>query len=359
MADPTPVYDTTHPVLVTGATGYVAGWLVRRLLEEGFTVHAAVRDPSNQVKIAHLEKMASALPGSIAFFKADLLDEGSYDAAMAGCSVVFHTASPFTSNFTDPQRDLVDPAVNGTRNVLGSASRTPSVSRVVVTSSCAAIYGDTVDVANASGGVLTESDWNTTSRLDHQAYSYSKVEAERAAWEMATRQEQWKLVVINPSLVVGPGTADKQTSESFVLARQFGDGTMKLGAPPLEIGMVDVRDVAEAHIRAGFIDGAQGRNIVSEQTYSFFEIGQILRAEFGDKYPFPTRILPKWLVWLVGPLLSKDINREMIAKTMGYAWRADHGKSVRELGMDYRPAGKAVEEMFRQMIDNGVFANRR
>ena len=359
MADPTPVYDTAHPVLVTGATGYVAGWLIKRLLEEGFAVHAAVRDPSNQAKIAHLEKMAAELPGTIAFFKADLLDEGSYDAAMQGCAVVFHTASPFTSKFTDAQRDLVDPAVNGTRNVLGSASRTPGVTRVVLTSSCASIYGDAADVASAHGGVLTESDWNTTSRLDHQAYSFSKVEAERAAWEISVRQEQWKLVVINPSLVVGPGTADKQTSESFALIQQFGDGTLKTGVPPLEIGLVDVRDVAEAHIRAGFIEGAQGRNIVSEQTYSFYEIGQILRQEFGDKYPFPTRILPKWLVWLVGPLMNKDLTREMIAKNMGYSWRADHDKSVRELGMEFHSAGKALTEMFQQMIDNGVFANRK
>ena len=127
------VYPTDHPVMVTGATGFVAGWLVRRLLEEGLTVHAPVREPSNAEKAAHLHRMAAELPGELKLFEADLLDDGSYGPAMEGCAVVFHTASPFTSNFDDPQRDLVDPAVNGTRNVLETANRTPSVQRVVVT----------------------------------------------------------------------------------------------------------------------------------------------------------------------------------------------------------------------------------
>ena len=132
--------NTTAPVMVTGATGYVAGWLVKELLDAGATVHAPVRDPSNPAKIGHLLKLAETAPGTIKFFKADLLDEGSYAEAMTGCEVVFHTASPFTSNITDPQTDLVDPALLGTRNVLTEATKTPSVRRVVVTSSCAHLW---------------------------------------------------------------------------------------------------------------------------------------------------------------------------------------------------------------------------
>lgn len=116
---PTPNYAADRPVLVTGATGFVAGWLVKRLLEEGFTVHAAVRDPSNAPKTGHLTALADGLPGTLELFAADLLEDGSYAEAMAGCAVVFHTASPFTSKFTDAQRDLVDPAVQGTRPPTG------------------------------------------------------------------------------------------------------------------------------------------------------------------------------------------------------------------------------------------------
>ncbi|MDX1292309.1 MAG: NAD-dependent epimerase/dehydratase family protein, partial [Hyphomonas sp.] len=152
---PMPNIDTNTPVLVTGATGYVAGWLIRQLLEAGVTVHAAVRDPDNAEKRAHLDAMAASLPGDIRFFKADLLDDGSFDAATQGVGTVFHTASPFIVQYDDPQKDLVDPAVNGTENVLRSASRVDSVKRVVLTSSCAAIFSNINDVLTAPGGMLT------------------------------------------------------------------------------------------------------------------------------------------------------------------------------------------------------------
>lgn len=358
MSQPTPDYSSTAPVLVTGATGYLAGWIVKRLLEVGKTVHAAVRDPSNKQKIAHLDDMAVNLPGDIKYFKADLLDEGSFDQAMQGCDVVMHTASPFTSQVTDPQTDLVDPAVKGTRNVLGSANRADSVQRVVVTSSCASIYGDAADVAKSPGGVLTESDWNTTSRLDHQAYSFSKVEAEKAAWEMAEAQERWTFVTINPSLIVGPGTAKSQTSESFNLVKQAGDGTFKMGVPKMEIGMVDVRDVAEAHLRAGFIESAAGRHIVSKETRDFLYICQVLRDKFGDKYPFAKGYLPKWLVWLIGPMANKSLTREMVAKNINHPWAADNSKSQNELGLTYHPLEPALAAMFQQLLDNGAVPKR-
>jgi len=164
----------TKPVLVTGATGYVAGWLIKKLLEEGITVHAAVRNPDNKEKLEHLENIVAQSKGTIKYFKSDLLEKGSYYKAMKGCELVFHTASPFIMEVNDPQVDLIDPAVLGTQNVLETANQTPSVKRVVVTSSCAAIYTDAIDSQNVPGGILTEENWNTTSSLEYQPYSYSK-----------------------------------------------------------------------------------------------------------------------------------------------------------------------------------------
>ncbi len=164
-------YDTTSPVMVTGATGYVAGWVVKRLLDTGFTAHATVRDPSNAEKLKYLDALAEQSAGTIQYFKSDLMETGSYAEAMKGCSVVFHTASPFVIRVSDPQKDLVDPAQLGTRNVLEEANRTPTVRRVVVTSSCAAIYGDNADLRKTKQGKFTEDDWNTSSSLDHQPYS--------------------------------------------------------------------------------------------------------------------------------------------------------------------------------------------
>jgi dihydroflavonol-4-reductase len=350
-----PIYDTSKPALVTGATGYIAGWLVKGLLEQGITVHAAVRDPSNKEKLAHLTALVKDNPEQLKFFKADLLNDGAYDEAMAGCGVVFHTASPFTSSFKDAQKELVDPAVSGTRNVLETANRTDSVSRVVVTSSCAAIYGDAIDCQSMPNGTLTEEIWNTTSRLDHQAYSYSKTQAEKAAWDIAKAQDRWKLVVINPAFVMGPGVTLQPNSESVAVMKQLGDGTMKMGVPHFEIGIVDVRDVAEAHMRAGYIADAEGRHITSAKTMTLLEMGQTLEKKFGSKWPFPKSTAPKWLLWLVGPIANKMFTREMISKNVGHAWKADNTKSKEKLGITYRSTETAVIEMFDQMIDAGVF----
>ncbi|MCC7453291.1 MAG: NAD-dependent epimerase/dehydratase family protein, partial [Crocinitomix sp.] len=164
--------DKTKPVMVTGATGYVAGRLVEKLLNEGLTVHAPVRDSSDKSKTKYLDEIAAKSPGKIVYFDADLLKEGSYDEAVKGCELIYHTASPFTLNVKDAQKDLVDPALKGTRNVLNAANKSDSVKRVVLTSSCAAIYGDSVDVLSMPNQQLTEEVWNTTSSLTHQPYSY-------------------------------------------------------------------------------------------------------------------------------------------------------------------------------------------
>ena len=346
--------NTSAPVLITGATGYVAGWIVQRLLAHGLTVHSAVRDPGNTEKLRYLDALAAESPGTIRHFASDLLEPGSYAEAMAECRVVFHTASPFTIAVEDPQRDLVDPAVQGTRNVLEQANATPSVERVVVTSSCAAIYADNADLDDAPGAKFTEDDWNTTASLNHQPYSYSKVLAEREAWRIAADQDRWRLVTINPSLVLGPGINPNATSESFALIKQLGDGTMKTGVPDFGMGAVDVREVADAHLAAAFDPAAEGRYIVSGHDSSFPEFARILRDHYGDAYPIPRREMPKWLVWLAAPMVNRAMTRKIVGRNVGRPFRADHSKSVDELGIEYRPLSESLIEMFDQMVAAGV-----
>lgn len=347
--------DRTKPVLVTGATGYVAGWLVKKLLEEGLTVHAAVRDPKNKTKLAHLDELAANSSGSIKYFKADLLQEGSYAEAMEGCELVYHTASPYTLDVKDPQKELIDPALNGTRNVLQQANNTPSVKRVVVTSSCAAIYSDAIDCEKAPNGVLTEKVWNTTSSLDYNPYSYSKTLAEQEAWKIAENQDKWDLVVVNPAGVFGPALNPKSsTSESTNIMKQMADGTMKAGVPNIGIGVVDVRDLAEAHYQAGFKPEANGRNIIVGHNTSFLEMAQTLNKHFGDKYPVPNKALPKWLLWLVGPLVNKAITRDFVKKNVNIEWKADNSKGKRELGLNYRSLEETMVDDFNALISAGV-----
>lgn len=350
----TTTVDLTQPVLVTGATGYVAGWIVKELLDRGFTVHAAVRDPSNATKLRHLHHLADKSPGTIRFFAADLLQPGSYDNAAAGCGVVFHTASPFTSRVQDPQTQLIAPAVEGTRNVLATVNRMASVQRVVLTSSCAAMYTDAKDCEAAPGGKLTEDVWNTTASLDYQPYSYSKLLAEREAWRLADGQDRWQLVAINPSLVIGPALNTAPTSASFGIVKTLGDGTLRFGAPRVGMGVVDVRDVARAHLAAAERHDADGRYLVSAHDTDLLEMSRALHDTYGADYPLPSRPLPKPLLWLLSPVFT-GLSRRFVSNNVNVPFRADTTKGKRDLGLTYRPLAESMCDMFASMIAAGAF----
>lgn len=345
------------PVLVTGATGYVAGWIVKDLLDQGITVHAAVRDPENQKKLKHLNEMAAKAKGEIKYFKSDLLAPGSYREAMEGCELVFHTASPFFTDVKDPQKELIDPALKGTENVLNTVNEVDSVQRVVLTSSCAAIYTDAKDCQKAPNNTLNESIWNTTASIDNQPYSYSKTLAEKRAWEISKGQNRWKLVVVNPSMVLGPATnPNTATSESFSLLKQLGDGTLKSGVPNMGLGIVDVRDLATAHINAGFKEEANGRHIISGHNSNFLEVAQILHKQYGQKYKVPNKALPKWLLYLIGPLVNKAVTRKFVKNNINVAFKADNSKSKQELGVSYRPLKDTLIDSFEVLIKNNLVA---
>ena len=345
--------DPKAPVLVTGASGYIGSWIVRSLLEAGYTVHATVRNPQKKSGLEHLHKLSDAYPGRLTLFKADLLDPGSFDEAMAGCELVMHTASPFLlTGFTDAQEALVRPALEGTRNVLDSVNRTPTVKRVVLTSSVVAIHGDTRESLDVPGGVFTDEHWNTTSSADHQPYSYSKTVAEQEAWRYQKAQDRWDMVTIHPGLVLGPALTKASDSASLSTMKQFTDGTLLFGAPDLTMGVVDVRDVADAHLRAGFTPEAHGRYIVNAQSLTLLEIGKILRHRFGQLYPFPRTKAPKSLMRVVAPAVG--FTRKFVDLNVGYPLKFDNSRSRTELGLKYHPVEQTVTEHFQQMLDDGV-----
>lgn len=348
--------DKSKPVMITGATGFVAGWIVKKLLEEGITVHAAVRNPNDKEKLKYLNALAEKSGGTIKYFKADLLEKGSYKEAMQGCELVFHTASPFKMVVKDNQKDLVDPALKGTRNVLESVNETESVKRVVLTSSVASVYGDNVDAKKIPDGIFTEEHWNETSTLNHQPYSYSKVVAEREAWKINKLQDRWDLVTILPSFVLGPGINPRVTSESFSIVKQLGNGLTAAGVPCLHLGGIDIRDLADAQIKAGFTPEAKGRYIISAEHITLLKLGKMLRAKFGSKYPFPRTEFPKFLVWLFAPFAG--YKRKMIQLNVGITLSLDNSKSIKELGMSYRPISESIVDFFQQMIDSGAIKKK-
>ncbi|KAG6402839.1 hypothetical protein SASPL_135053 [Salvia splendens] len=252
-------------VCVTGASGYVASWLVKLLLRRGYTVNASVRDTNNPKKTQHLLELDGAKE-RLNLIKADLLEEGSFDAVVDGCDGVFHTASPFFIGTNDPQADLIDPALKGTLNVLGSCARTPSIKRVVLTSSIAAVFANgrprTPEV------VVDETWWS-----DPDFCKTMQTLAEDAAWKFV-KEKGIDMVAINPSMVIGPLLQPTlNTSSTSILNLINGAETYQNAV----VGWVDVRDVANAHILAFEDPAANGRYCTVGRVAHYSELVKILQ----------------------------------------------------------------------------------
>ena len=348
--------DKTKPILVTGASGYIANWIVKYLLEEGCTVHGTVRDLNSEKSVGPLHKIeADVAKGKLKLFKADLLDQGSFDAAMQGCEVVIHTASPFlVRGFKDPEQALIKPAVEGTRNVLEAANRTESVKRVVLTSSVAAVFGDNADLKKNARGYFTEEDWNFSSSLEHQPYSYSKFLAEKEAWKIHDAQSRWHLVTINPSMVGGPALTKYSSSTSIDTLRSLGNGKLWPGVPQMRLGWVDVRDVARAHVEAAFRPDAEGRHIISNGEPTMLEVATILKKHFGNRYKFPFFELPKFIVKWFGRILDSSAKPRFIEQNVGHDLKFDNSRSKARLGLQYHPLEQTFVDHFQQLIDDGM-----
>jgi nucleoside-diphosphate-sugar epimerase len=345
--------DTSKPVLVTGGSGYVASWIVKQLLDEGFQVRTTVRNKSNTAKYQHLVDIAENAKGTLEVYEADLLKEGSFLEAMKGCELLFHTASPFKiAGFKSAQKDLVDPAVRGTRNVLLSANITPSLKRIVLTASVASMYGDAIESQNTPNGTFTDRDWNETSSLTHQPYSYSKTMAEKEAWKMEGEQDQWELVTVHPGFVLGPSLTPRTDSTSIDFMLSFLNGKYKSGVPDLSFGFVDVRDVAKVHIAAGLTPGASGRYIAVAESMTALEVAHILRDKYDGKFSIPSKTVSRTLLYLVGPMMG--FNWKYLKRNLGYPVKFDNSPSINHLGIQYTPINRTITEHAEQIINEGL-----
>lgn len=337
-------------VLVTGASGYIASWIVKYLLEDGFKVRGTVRNKNDKSKIEHLLKLQEQFPNKLELFEANLLTPNAFKEAMAGCEIVIHTASPFMiDGVKDPQKELVDPALKGTKNVLLTVNETPSVKRVILTASVVSIYGDAEDIKNTSNGIFTDKDWNTTSSLTHQPYSYSKTVAEKEAWKMVNEQNRWDLVTIHPAFVLGPSLTNRIDSYSIDFMISMGKGKFASGVPQLFFSLVDVRDVAKAHVNA-IKPESNGRYILVNTVLEMMDIANILSNKYGSKYKFPKMKLPKALSYLVGPFFG--LSWKYIKKNIAIPYKFDNSKSINELGIKYLPIEETLIEQFKQLEEN-------
>ncbi len=338
-------------ILVTGGTGYLGSWVTKFLLEKSYIVRLTVRNKNKTQSYDHLIKIADQSSGTLEIWEADLVKDGSFNEAAQGADAIIHVASPFTLRFKDAQKDLIEPALNGTKNVLLAANQSNTVKKVVLTSSVAAVHGDTIDMQEQGLTEFTEAHFNTSSSLTHQPYSYSKVLAEKAAWEMTNAQNNWELVVINPSFILGPSLSKNSDSESLQFMKDMIDGKFYLGAPDIMFGFVDVRDVAQAHILA-LETNASGRHILAERTESMYNLSQIIKNIFGNKYKLPIMKSPKFMMYLVGWMYNISIN--FIKRNVGYPIQLNTSKSKDVLGLKYTPIETTLKDMIEQMEKNKI-----
>lgn len=316
-------------VCVTGASGYIASWIVKFLLHRGYTVKATVRDPNDTKKVQHLLALDGAKE-RLHLLKASLLEEGSFDAAVEGCVGVFHTASPFFIDTKDPEAELLDPAVKGTLNVLNSCAKVPSIKRVVLTSSTAAV---TLNGKPLNPEVVVDETWFSNPDICRQLkmwYVLSKTLAEEAAWKFV-KEKGIDMVTINPAMVIGPLLQSTLNTSAAVIANLIKGAKTY---PNFSIGWVNVKDVANAHISAFENPPANGRYCLVETVAHYSEVVETLRELY------PNVALP-----------DKCAEDQPLMPT--YQMSKEKAKS---LGIDYIPLKESLKETVESLKEKGLLS---
>ncbi|XP_060670034.1 phenylacetaldehyde reductase isoform X2 [Ziziphus jujuba] len=264
-------------VCVTGASGFIASWLVKLLLQRGYTVKASVRDPNDPKKTEHLLSLDGAKE-RLHLLKANLLEEGSFDSLVEGCEGVFHTASPVIISPSDPEAEVIDPAVKGTLNVLRSCVKFPSVKRVVVTSSVVSL---TINGKPLTPDVVVDETWFSDPAVCEELknwYALSKTLAEDVAWKFA-KENKIDVVTMHPGFTIGPFLQSTlNVAAEIVLNHINGSQTLA----NMVYRFVDVRDVAYAHIQAFEVASASGRYILVGTVMNNVGTSKILEELYPD-----------------------------------------------------------------------------
>lgn len=340
-------------VLVTGGSGFVGAHTVLALLQtSSYRVRTTVRSLSraDEVRKQLIEGGASQeAADSVEFVAADLNKDDGWEQAIEGCIYVHHVASPFPASAPKHEDELIKPAREGTLRVLKAAKKAGTVKRVIVTSSVAAVaYGN--DDLNRP---FTEEDWSNDKDPKIGAYQKSKTLAERAAWEYIEKEGgEMELTVVNPVGIFGPILA-KDYATSIELIYRLMNGALP-GAPQLSLGLVDVRDVADLHVRAMTDPKAKGQRFIAVAGDSLWvaDIAKILKDRLGDRAKkVPTRTLPNFLLRLVGMV---DPTVRLIVPELGKKRNSSNEKAKRELGWNPRNNEECIVSTAESLLKFGM-----
>jgi dihydroflavonol-4-reductase len=334
----------TSTVLVSGGSGYIAGFLIRQLVAEGWTVRTTVRSLARESAVRTLLAVDNS---RLTFFEADLNADAGWAEAMAGCSHVAHVASPLPAGVPKDANELIVPARDGALRAL-RAARDAGVRRFVMTSSVAAIaYGRGRGVHH-----FTEADWTDPSKPGISAYIQSKTIAERAARDWVAKEGgAMAFVSICPSVVLGP-VWSRDYSASVVVVRKLLDGS--LGAcPDIGFGVVDVRDVADLHVRALQAPGIAGERFIANGRFmKLREIADVLRAQLGPQAArVTTRNAPDWLVRLAAHFVPVA---KAVVGELGSVRHQSPAHALAVLGWQTRPVEQSIVDTARSLLDLGL-----
>jgi nucleoside-diphosphate-sugar epimerase len=325
--------------LVTGGTGFVGAQCLVRLLAAGHETRATVRDLKRESELRAVLRQGGAgeVGERLTLFRADLNADAGWAEAAAGCDTVLHVASPFPSTVPRDENELIAPARDGALRVL-KAARDAGVKRVVLTSSFAAVgYGAPKDRT----AIFTEQDWTNLNDPTVQPYQKSKTIAERAAWDFIAREgRDLELAVVNPVGVFGP-VLGPDLSTSIVLVKRLMDGSLP-GCPDIWFGVVDVRDVADLHLKAMTHPAARGERFlaIGGDFVSVRQIAQMLKDGVGEgARKVSTRRLPSWLMRMAGLF---DPQVKGILPELGKHKNASNEKARRLLGWTPRSPTDAI-----------------
>ncbi|MBX9729807.1 MAG: aldehyde reductase [Sphingomonas sp.] len=331
-------------VLVTGGSGYIGGFVIRQLVAEGWTVNTTIRSLAREAEV----RKALAVPADkLSFSAADLLSDAGWAEAVAGCSHVVHVASPLPNGAVKHEDDLIVPAREGALRALRFA-KAAGVKRVVMTSSVAAIaYGH-----GKKTGTYTEAVWTDVNGPQVHAYAKSKTIAERAARDlMAAEGGTMEYVSVNPAAVLGPVLSADFSSSVQIITRLLS-GSLP-GLPNFGFGVVDVRDVADLHVRALTAEGINGERFIASGPFMMMkEVAAIIRERLGNEArKVPTRGLPDLLLQITSifdptiRMVTGELGKQRITPS-------DHARDV--LGWVPRPAADTIADSARSLIDMGV-----
>jgi nucleoside-diphosphate-sugar epimerase len=337
-------------VLVTGGSGFLGSWCLVELLRRGYQVRTTIRDASRESEVRAMLAQEADVGDRLSVHVADLTDDAGWEEAIGGCDYVLHVASPFPPAQPKDPDELIIPAREGARRVIRT-SLAAGVKRIVLTSSAVAVANS--GRPPSSGNEFTEEDWSDPANPTLTPYGRSKTIAERSAWDLVKEKgAAGQLAVVCPSAIIGPVLSDDRSYSLQAIERLLGGMP---GIPKLGFSFVDVRDVADLHIRAMTSPGASGERFLGAGPFLWMsEVAQILRDRLGERAAkVPTRNVPNFIVRTMAKF---DPGLRSVVGDLGRRRSMSSEKAKTRLGWSPRPIDETVVDTAESLMRVGAVA---